>query len=114
MKYLVHTIILGLSLTTLAQDAPKTSKSQGKKGPPKELLEKYDTNKDGKLDQEERSKVSKEDKKSLRHAAEGQVDPLLLALLVTTARANKKPTELNLWVSCLLGQLLSNCLGIGI
>ena len=46
MKYLLYTIILGLSLTSSAQDAPKTPKSQGKKGPPKEFLEKYDTNKD--------------------------------------------------------------------
>ena len=75
MKYLLYTIILGLSLTTLAQDAPKTSKSQGKKGPPKELLEKYDTNKDGKLDQEERSKVSKEDKKKFAPRRRGPSGP---------------------------------------
>ena len=75
MKYLLYTIILGLSLTTLAQDAPKTSKSQGKKGPPKELLEKYDTNKDGKLDQEERSKVSKEDKKKFTPRRRGPSGP---------------------------------------
>ena len=75
MKYLLYTIILGLSLTTLAQDAPKTSKSQEKKGPPKELLEKYDTNKDGKLDQEERSKVSKEDKKKFAPRRRGPSGP---------------------------------------
>jgi hypothetical protein len=32
------------------------------------LLEKYDTNKDGKLDKEERAKVSKEDKEKLEKA----------------------------------------------
>jgi len=75
MKYLLYTIILGLSLTTLAQDAPKTSKSQEKKGPPKELLEKYDTNKDGKLDQEERSKVSQEDKRKFAPPRKGPKGP---------------------------------------
>jgi hypothetical protein len=63
MKYLLYTILLGFSLTSSAQDAPKTPKSQEKKGPPKEFLEKYDTNKDGKVDKEERSKVSQEDKR---------------------------------------------------
>lgn len=63
MKYLLYTILLGLSLTALAQDGPKPPKSQEKKGPPKEFLAKYDTNKDGKLDKEERSKISEEDKK---------------------------------------------------
>ena len=75
MKYLLYTIILGLSLTTLAQDGPKPPKSQEKKGPPKELLEKYDTNKDGKLDQEERSKVSKEDKKKFAPRRRGPSGP---------------------------------------
>ena len=75
MKYLLYTIILGLSLTTLAQDGPKPPKSQEKKGPPKELLEKYDTNKDGKLDQEERSKVSKEDKKKFAPRRRGPNGP---------------------------------------
>jgi hypothetical protein len=75
MKYLLYTIILCLSLTTLAQDAPKKSKSQEKKGPTKELIEKYDTNKDGKLDQEERSKVSKEDKKKFAPPRKGPKGP---------------------------------------
>ena len=57
MKYLLYTILLGFSLTSIAQDAPKPQKNQEKKGPPKELLEKYDANKDGKLDKEERSKI---------------------------------------------------------
>ena len=34
----------------------------------KELLEKYDTNKDGKLDKEERAKVSSDDKEKLEKA----------------------------------------------
>ena len=75
MKYLLYTIILGLSLTTLAQDGPKPPKSQERKGPPKELLEKYDTNKDGKLDQEERSKVSREDRKKFAPRRRGPNGP---------------------------------------
>jgi len=44
----------------------------------KELIEKYDTNKDGKLDKEERAKISKEDQEKLekaglaRHRAKGE------------------------------------------
>ncbi len=63
MKYILFTILIGFATTLLAQDAPKPHKSQERKGPPKELLEKYETNKDGKLDKEERSKISEEDKK---------------------------------------------------
>src|SRR2546429_5609231 len=37
----------------------------------KELLEKYDTNKDGKLDKDERAKISKEDKEKLEKAGLG-------------------------------------------
>lgn len=71
MKYLLYAISLCLSLATLAQDGPKPSKSQEKKGPPKELIEKYDTNKDGKLDKEERSKISEEDKKKFAPRRKG-------------------------------------------
>ncbi len=75
MKYLLYTILLGLSLTTLAQDGPKPKKSQERKGPPKELLEKYDTNNDGKLDKEERSKISEEDKKKFALHRKGPKGP---------------------------------------
>lgn len=75
MKYLLYTIILGLSLTTLAQDGPKPPKSQEKKGPPKELLEKYDTNKDGKLSYKERAKVSKEDREKFAPRHRGPKGP---------------------------------------
>ena len=75
MKYLLYTILLGFSLTSSAQDAPKTPKSQERKGPPKEFLEKYDTNKDGKLDKEERSKVSREDKKKFAPPRRGSNGP---------------------------------------
>lgn len=75
MKYLLYTILLGFSLTSIAQDAPKPPKSQEKKGPPKELLEKYDTNKDGKLDKEERSKITEEDKKKFAPRRKGPKGP---------------------------------------
>ena len=75
MKYLLYTILLGFSLTSIAQDAPKPPKSQERKGPPKELLEKYDTNKDGKLDKEERSKISEEDKKKFASRRKGPKGP---------------------------------------
>ena len=75
MKYLLYTILLGFSLTSIAQDAPKPPKSQERKGPPKELLEKYDTNKDGKLDKEERSKISEEDKKKFAPRRKGPKGP---------------------------------------
>ncbi len=75
MKYLLYTILLGLSLTALAQDGPKPPKSQERKGPPQEFLEKYDTNKDGKLDQEERSKVSQNDKKKFAPPRRGPNGP---------------------------------------
>ena len=75
MKYLLYTILLGFSLTSIAQDAPKPQKSQERKGHPKELLEKYDTNKDGKLDKEERSKISEEDKKRFAPRRKGPKGP---------------------------------------
>lgn len=75
MKYLLYTILLGFSLASIAQDAPKPPKSQERKGPPKELLEKYDTNKDGKLDKEERSKISEEDKKRFAPRRKGPKGP---------------------------------------
>lgn len=65
--------LLALATTVVAQD-PKPER----KGPPgrpplteeqkkarAEIIAKYDTNKDGKLDKEERKAVSKEDRKKL-------------------------------------------------
>jgi len=75
MKYLLYTILLGFSLTSLAQDGPRPPKSQERKGPPKQLLEKYDINKDGKLDKEERSKISEEDRKKFAPHRKGPKGP---------------------------------------
>ena len=77
LKYL---LVIAAALTLNAQEGPKPER----KGPPpgerpqrpklteeqkkqrEELVKKYDANKDGKLDKEERIKVSEEDRKLLR------------------------------------------------
>lgn len=75
LKYLV---LLTAALTLNAQEGPKGPPPDGARPPlrPKlteeqkkqreALVAKYDTNKDGKLDKEERAKVSDEDRKLLR------------------------------------------------
>ena len=82
MKKLL-TLALGLSL--LGAFAPAALRAAdadtgGKKRPKltedqrklrKEMVEKYDTNKDGKLNKEERAKISKEDKEKLEKAGLG-------------------------------------------
>lgn len=54
-----------------AEDAKETKKhgsTPEQKALRKEILEKYDTNKDGKLSKEERAKISAEDKAKLEKA----------------------------------------------
>lgn len=72
MKYLFTIIALTISLN--AQGIPEHPPGQGKNRPKppeiskefrEEMLKKYDINKDGKLDKEERSKISAEDKKKM-------------------------------------------------
>ena len=83
MKYL-FALLMAAALTANAQEGPRGPRPQD--GPPKEhregpprprltdeqkkqrdaIVAKYDTNKDGKLDKEERTKVSEEDRKALR------------------------------------------------
>ena len=73
LKYLV---VLAAALTLNAQEGPKGPPPGGRPPRPKlteeqkkqraELVAKYDANKDGKLDKEERTKVSDEDRKLLR------------------------------------------------
>ncbi|MEI7727942.1 MAG: hypothetical protein WCO56_00100 [Verrucomicrobiota bacterium] len=62
-----------LALTLACAVAMSVSAAEGKKGMTdeqkavyKEMLEKYDTNKDGKLDKEERAKMSAEDQEKLK------------------------------------------------
>src|SRR5438067_12428941 len=75
-------LALALSLSLLGTFAPALVRAAdadnaGKKRPKlteeqrklrKELLEKYDANKDGKLDKQERAKISKEDQEKLEKA----------------------------------------------
>jgi|GEM_PF-76004 len=60
-----------LALTVSAQDAGGKKKQElttEQKAVMKEMLAKYDTNKDGKLDKEERAKMSAEDKAKMTKA----------------------------------------------
>lgn len=61
-----------LALAVQAQDTKaKHPQTAEQKALLKEITEKYDTNKDGKLDKEERSKISAEDKAKLEKAGLG-------------------------------------------
>src|SRR5207344_2943017 len=44
----------------------KTHQTEDQRKLRKEMVDKYDTNKDGKLDKEERSKISKEDREKMK------------------------------------------------
>ena len=71
-------ITCALSLAAYADDdkksegAKKQEPTAEQKAARKALIEKYDTNKDGKLDKEERAKVSEEDKAKLKEARGNQ------------------------------------------
>lgn len=56
------TIVSAMVLTTVAEDAKKEHKKHVLTADQKAILEKYDTNKDGKLDKDERAKMTAEDK----------------------------------------------------
>jgi hypothetical protein len=77
MKKIV-TLVLGLCLlgtfsplVSLAEKGERKKLTDDQKKVMKEINEKYDTNKDGKLDKEERAKVSADDKKKLKDAGLG-------------------------------------------
>jgi opacity protein-like surface antigen len=81
MKKLLTALCLTCALTIAAQaeDATQTKKKHSAKAPTpeqkaaqKEILEKYDTNKDGKLDKAEKSKISTEDKAKMEKAGMGR------------------------------------------
>jgi ribosome biogenesis protein Tsr3 len=60
------------ALTISAAEAKdKTKATAEQKALRKEMVNKYDTNKDGKLDKEERAKISKEDKEKMEKAGIG-------------------------------------------
>jgi hypothetical protein len=65
--------ILVISALTISVQAGDKGKKHGSASPEakafrKEMLEKYDTNKDGKIDKEEKAKVSAEDKEKMKKA----------------------------------------------
>jgi len=67
-----------LAIAAQADDGTSTKKKQHGKPPTadqkalqKEMLEKYDTNKDGKLDKAEKSKISADDKAKMEKAGLG-------------------------------------------
>ena len=81
MKKLLTALCFTCALAVVAQAEEGTEtkkKHQGKpptaeqKAMQKELLEKYDTNKDGRLDKAEKSKISAEDKAKLEKAGMGR------------------------------------------
>ena len=73
-KALIATLAVcgALTMTVRAADKPaKPELTEEQKALRKELLEKYDKNKDGKLDAEERKAVSSDDKPKLAKAGLG-------------------------------------------
>lgn len=67
-----------LAIAAQAEEGTQTKKKHPAKPPTpeqkatqKEILEKYDANKDGKLDKEERAKISAEDKTKMEKAGMG-------------------------------------------
>ena len=63
MKKVIVALCFTCALVIAAQAQEKKDKATPEqKTARKELLDKYDTNKDGKLDKDERAKMSKEDK----------------------------------------------------
>jgi len=76
MKYILLTLLTALCVS--AQEGPKGPPQGGPRRPPRPhltekqkkqrdaIIAKYDVNKDGKLDKEERIKVSDDDRKLLR------------------------------------------------
>jgi hypothetical protein len=67
----VAVLVCAFSLTASAgQGKHKLTPEQ--KALRKEILEKYDTNKDGKLNKKERAQISKEDRERLEKAGLGQ------------------------------------------
>ena len=77
MKKLLTAFCLtcALAIAAQAEEATQTKKKHSTKAPTperkaaqKEILEKYDANKDGKLDKAEKSKISAEDKAKMEKA----------------------------------------------
>ena len=73
-KTLIVSIIAAMAfvLSTTAAETQKKHADGGKKAMKQQMLEKYDTNKDGKLDKEERAKMTAEDRKALKGSTSGK------------------------------------------
>jgi hypothetical protein len=61
-----------VALSAIAQQEGKKEPSPEQKQARKEMIDKYDTNKDGKLDKEERAKMSEEDKATMKKMRGGK------------------------------------------
>ena len=72
-KLLIPIVIILCALSwTVNAGQGKHKLTSEQKALRKELLEKYDANKDGKLDRQERAKISKEDKERQKKAGLGR------------------------------------------
>ena len=74
-KILLSTIAMAIALALSANAAPEPKQDKEAAKPTteqktlrKEMVTKYDTNKDGKLDKDERAKISAEDKEKMEKA----------------------------------------------
>lgn len=77
MKKLLTVLCLTCAFALVSQAAPKEGKKREaptaeQKAARKALLEKYDTNKDGKLDKDERAKITEEERKKAGYAKKGE------------------------------------------
>jgi hypothetical protein len=69
---IIIAVACAVALTASAQEGKKKGKmTDEQKTLHKEMVAKYDTNKDGKLDKEERAKISQEDKDKMEKAGMG-------------------------------------------
>lgn len=70
----VYALVVAICLVGIvvkAEEGKKHKMTDDQKKLWKEMVEKYDTNKDGKLDKDEKSKISAEDKKKMEEAGLG-------------------------------------------
>ena len=89
-------MLCATALVVNAQDATtskpkKTKLTAEQKALQKEMLEKYDTNKDGKLDKNERAAISKEDKEKMTKA--GLLKSKKNAAEITTGSSTNAPAH---------------------
>ena len=68
MKKLITILTVALCAVALTASAAKGKKGKGQTEEQKALLEKYDANKDGTIDSEEKAKASDEDKAKIEAA----------------------------------------------